>query len=135
MRYIVVGCGKVGSRLAMDLAAEGHDVAVVARNSDAFRRLPPDFPAPLIVGTGVDEDVLERAGAREADALAAVTEDDNLNIMSAEVARLKFGIPTVVARIYDVELAEFYREQGIKPICPTSMVVASVREALHDQEG
>lgn len=130
MRYIVIGCGKVGSRLAQDLVSEGHDVSVVARNADAFRRLPPEFPAPMIVGNGIDEDVLERAGAREADGLAAVTDDDNLNIMSAEVARLKFGIPNVVARIYDVELADFYRGQGIRPICPTVTVVASVRDAL-----
>jgi trk system potassium uptake protein TrkA len=132
MRFVVIGCGKVGSRLAQELVAEGHDVSIVARNSDAFRRLPPDFPAPLLVGSGIDEDVLERAGAREADALAAVTEDDNLNIMSAEVARLKFGIRNIVARVYDVELAEFYRGQGIRTICPTTTVVGTVREALYE---
>lgn len=135
MRYVVVGCGKVGARLAQELLEEGHDVAVIARNTEAFRRLPSDFSAPLIVGSGVDEDVLERAGAREADALAAVTDEDNLNIMAAEVARLKFGIRNVVARVYDVELAEFYRGQGIKTICPTTTVVGTVREALYDPEG
>src|SRR5436309_2879282 len=132
MRYIVIGCGKVGAHLAQELVAQGHDVSVVARNVEAFRRLPPDFPSPLILGNGIDEDVLERAGAREADGLAAVTEDDNLNIMSAEVARLKFGIQKVVARIYDTELAEFYRDQGIFPVCPTLMVVGSVLEALSE---
>src|SRR3990172_2425160 len=130
MRFVIVGCGKVGSRLVQELVGEGHEVTVIARNPDAFRRLPPDFPAPLLVGTGSDEDVLERAGAREADALAAVTEDDNLNVMAAEVARLKFGVPNVIARVYDVELADFYRGQGIRTICPTSTVVAQVRDAL-----
>jgi trk system potassium uptake protein TrkA len=132
MKYIVVGCGKVGAHLAQELVAQGHEVSVVGRNVEAFRRLPPDFPAPLILGTGIDEEVLERAGAREADGLAAVTEDDNLNIMSAEVARLKFGIAKVVARIYDTELAEFYKDQGIHPVCPTLTVAGDVLQALSE---
>lgn len=132
MRYVVIGCGKVGSRLAQDLAEEGHEVTIVSSNADAFRRLPPDFTAPMLVGSGIDEDVLERAGAREADALAAVTDDDNLNVMSAEVARLKFGVPKVIARVYDTELAEFYAGQGIQTICPTTTVVGQVRDALRD---
>lgn len=134
MKYIVIGCGKVGARLAMDLIDEGHDVAVVASNVDAFRRLPSNFPGYLIVGSGSDDDVLERAGAREADALAAVTDDDNLNIMAAEVGRMKFGVRNVVARVYDVELADFYQSQGIKTVCPTVMVVGTVRDALATPE-
>lgn len=130
MRYIVVGCGKVGSRLATDLASDGHEVNVIAGNADAFRRLPPDFSGGVVVGSGVDEDVLDRAGVRGADALAAVSDDDNLNIMAAELARVSFGVTNVVARVYDTELANFYNEQGIKTICPTVTVVGRVRDAL-----
>lgn len=129
-RYIVVGCGKVGSRLALELSGEGYEVSVVASNADAFRRLPSGFSGELIVGSCVDEDVLEQAGAASAVALAAVSDDDNLNIMAAELARLKFGIRNVVARIYDVELADFYATQGIRTICPTVTVVGRVRDAL-----
>src|SRR5687768_11143159 len=102
MRFVIVGCGKVGSRLAQDLLAEGHDVSIVSSSSEAFRRLPPDFSAPLIIGSAIDEDVLEEAGARDAHGLAAVTDDDNLNIMAAELAQLKFGVRNVIARVYDV---------------------------------
>ena len=130
MRCLVIGCGKVGSRLATDLVADGHDVSVVSSNSDSFRRLPDDFPGALVVGQCTEDDVLERAGAREADAVAAVTEDDNLNIMVSELCRTRFGIRIVVARIYDVELAEFYGGQGMRTICPTVPVVADVRTAL-----
>ena len=130
MRYLVIGCGKVGSRLAADLVNDGHDVNVVSSNADAFRRLPSDFPGQLVVGLPTEDEVLERAGAREADGMAAVTDDDNLNIMVAEVCRVRFGIRSVVARIYDVELASFYAGQGIRTVCPTVPVVAGVREAL-----
>lgn len=130
VRYVIVGCGKVGSRLAVELLGDGHEVSVVAGSAEAFRRLPANFPAPLVVGSEVDEDVLERAGCRGADALAAVTDDDNLNIMAAELAKLKFGVRNVVARIYDIELAAFYSQQGIATICPTTTVVGSTRSAL-----
>lgn len=132
-RYIVVGCGKVGSRLAIELIQEGHEVSIVASNADAFRRLPSDFGGQLIVGSCVDEDVLDKAGARGAAALAAVSDDDNLNIMAAELARLKFGIRNVVARIYDVELSDFYSHQGIKTVCPTVTVVGKVRSSLSQE--
>ncbi|HVE90864.1 MAG TPA: TrkA family potassium uptake protein [Actinomycetota bacterium] len=133
MRYVVIGCGKVGSRLALNLVDDGHEVAVVAGNVDAFRRLPSDFAGSLVVGSGVDEDVLERAGTRGADALAAVSEDDNLNIMAAELGRSKFGVRNVVARVYDIELAEFYAGQGIRTVCPTVTLVSRVRDALESE--
>lgn len=132
-RYIVVGCGKVGSRLALELVEEGHEVSIVASNVDAFRRLPSDFSGQLIVGSCIDEDVLDRAGARGANAFAAVSDDDNLNIMAAELARLRFGIDNVVARVYDVELAEFYMTRGIRTVCPTVTVVGRVRASLSSE--
>ncbi|HEV2037794.1 MAG TPA: NAD-binding protein, partial [Candidatus Eremiobacteraceae bacterium] len=80
MRYLIVGCGRVGSTLAKRLAREGHDVTVVDENSAAFRRVGREFPGKLVLGTGIDVDVLRRAGAETADGFAAVTQGDNRNI-------------------------------------------------------
>src|SRR6516165_1564929 len=108
MRYLIVGCGRVGSTLAKRLARDGHDVTVVDENSAAFRRVGRDFPGKLVLGTGIDVDVLRRAGAETADGFAAVTQGDNRNIMAALIAQQHFKIPRVVARIYDPERSSMY---------------------------
>ena len=87
MRVIVVGCGRVGSELAVRLEREGHDVAVLDKNANAFRRLPENWPGDKIVGFGFDRDDLTRAGVQRAGALAAVTSGDNSNILTARIAR------------------------------------------------
>jgi trk system potassium uptake protein TrkA len=130
MKIVVVGSGKVGSRLAMELVEEGHEVTIIARTTESLHRLPESFAGRIVVGLGMNRYVLEEAGIREAEALAAVTEDDSLNIAAAKVAKEQFGVPRVVSRIYDPELAAFYMEQGIATICPTRMVVGRAKESL-----
>jgi trk system potassium uptake protein TrkA len=100
VHVIVVGCGRVGSGLAISLSAEGHSVAILDKSAKAFRRLK-EWDGPCIVGSGFDRDDLEKAGALRADALAAVTSGDNTNIMTVRIARETYLIPNVVARIYD----------------------------------
>ncbi|GAC1614520.1 MAG: hypothetical protein NVS4B5_03300 [Vulcanimicrobiaceae bacterium] len=101
MKYLIVGCGRVGSTLAKLLTAESHDVTVVDENPAAFKRLGNQFAGRVEVGTGIDNDVLRRAGAETADGFVAVTDGDNRNVMAALIAQRMFHIKKIVARIYD----------------------------------
>lgn len=131
MRIIILGCGRVGARLATTLDAEGHDVTVIDSNADSFRRLSTDFRGSAVVGVGIDEDVLRRAGIEEADAFAAVTNGDNTNMMAAQVAKVVFNVPKVVARIYDPIREEAYHSLNlVETICPTIMGADRVRERI-----
>jgi trk system potassium uptake protein TrkA len=113
VHVIVVGCGRVGSGLAVGLTEQGHSVAVIDRNAKAFRRLPADWPGTMVVGSGFDRDHLEQAGVAKATSLAAVTNGDNSNILTARIARETYEIPNVVARIYDPRRAQIYLRLGI----------------------
>ena len=123
MRVIVVGCGRVGAGIAERLAREGHSVTVIDISTDAFTRLEEDFPGEAIRGDGTDEDVLRRAGAETADLFLALTEGDNRNVLSAQLATETFNIANVVAKINDPVRAEAYRELGMATICRTRLLV------------
>src|SRR5580698_10031884 len=129
MHVIVVGCGRVGSGLALSLTAEGHTVAVMDKNARAFRRLK-DWEGPRIVGSGFDRDDLEKAGPVGADALAAVTSGDNTNIMTVRIARETYLIPNEVARIYDHRRAEIYQRLGIPTVATVTWTIDQVRRRL-----
>ena len=116
VHVVIVGCGRVGSTLALELIASGHTVAVIDRKSDAFKRLGENFSGLTISGIGFDRDVLLEAGIDRAQAVAAVTNGDNSNILIARVAREKFGIEKVVARIYDPKRAEIYERLGVATV-------------------
>jgi trk system potassium uptake protein TrkA len=129
VHVIVVGCGRVGSGLAVSLSAEGHSVAVLDKSARAFRRLK-EWDGPCIVGSGFDRDDLEKAGALHADALAAVTSGDNTNILTARIARETYKIPNVVARIYDPRRAEVYQRLGIPTVATVTWTIDQVRRRL-----
>ncbi|TXR51785.1 potassium channel family protein [Quadrisphaera setariae] len=115
MRVVIMGCGRVGSALALRLDALGHLVTVVDQNPDAFRRLGA-FDGERVTGIGFDRDTLVEAGIESADAFAAVSSGDNSNILAARVARETFGVTNVVARIYDPGRAEVYERLGIPTV-------------------
>lgn len=119
MHVVIMGCGRVGATLAMMLEAEGHSVAVIDRDRESFRRLGRGFKGKTILGVGIDEDVLRKAGIERAGGFAATTNGDNSNIMSAQIAKIKFKVPRVIARIYDPLRAEAYKELGVDTISPT----------------
>ncbi|MDQ6601576.1 MAG: TrkA family potassium uptake protein [Chloroflexota bacterium] len=127
---VILGCGRVGSRLAITMDGDGYHVTVIDTDSFAFRRLPESFRGRTILGTGIDEDVLRRAGIEGAQTFIAVTDRDNLNIMAAQIAQTVFRVPEVMARVYDVERAEVYAKMGLKTICPTATVAQLFREQV-----
>lgn len=129
MRYLIVGCGRVGSALAKYLDADGHEVIVVDENAAAFKRLGK-FKGHVVVGTGIDYDVLKRAGAATADGFIAVTNGDNRNIMAALIAQRMFKIKRIVARIYDPPRGQMYRELGVQTVCPTTVGAKLIRDVL-----
>ncbi|HWQ21587.1 MAG TPA: TrkA family potassium uptake protein [Clostridia bacterium] len=120
MYIIIVGCGRLGAQLATKLSEEGHDVAVVDRNSSNFARLSDEFNGATITGVGFDIDVLKSAGIEHADGFAAVTDSDNMNIMAAQVAKTIFKVPMVIARVFDPIKGETYRALGLETVCPTT---------------
>jgi trk system potassium uptake protein TrkA len=130
MRFVIVGCGRVGSQLAQRLATEGHTVAIVDRDPEAFRRLAPAFRGQRVEGVGFDRDVLIAAGIERADGFASVTSGDNTNVVSARIARHIFHVPRVIARIYDPRRAEIYRRLGIETISPTEWAAGRITELL-----
>lgn len=135
MNVIVVGCGRVGSQLATLLSVDGHNVTVIDVDGDSFRRLGNAFNGVTIRGLGFDEDVLEEAGVRECDAFAAVTNLDNTNLMAAEVARKIFGVPHVVARLYNPQRERTYQQLDLDYVCGTTLVAESLLDKIQSGHG
>ena len=126
MRVVIMGCGRVGARIASLLDHSGNAITVIDTDSRAFRRLPAGFGGETVIGTGIDEDVLRKAGIEDADAFIAVTNGDNRNIMASQVARLIFDVPVVICRIYDPVREDTYRRLGLTTVCPTTTVSAII---------
>src|SRR2546428_11513699 len=133
MKVVIMGCGRVGAALATMLDAEGHDVMVLDTKPDAFRRLPADFGGKHHVGNGIDPDVLERIGVRDADAFVAVTQGDNRNVMATQIAKHIFGVKRTLCRIYDPIREEIYRELGLETVSPTLVSATLLRETLETE--
>jgi trk system potassium uptake protein TrkA len=116
VHIVIMGCGRVGSTLAHILEEQGHSVAIIDQDREAFRKLRSGFKGKRIVGVGFDQDVLSQAGIEEADGFAAVSSGDNSNVIAARVVRESFGVERVVARIYDPRRAEVYQRLGIPTV-------------------
>ena len=135
MRVVILGCGRVGARLANSLDSEGHQVGIIDRSSEAFsQRLSPEFSGTVVVGIGIDEDVMRRAGIVGADVFAAVTNSDNTNIMASQMAKVIFAVPKVICRIYDPIRYETYRTLGLQTVSPTTLGANRVRELLESHQ-
>ena len=120
MKVIILGCGRVGSTMARVLSKEGHDVTIIDWNADSFRRLG-DYTGKTVLGSGVETDVLRKAGIESVDAFVAVTNGDNTNIMSVQIAKEIFHVQKTLARIYDPVRASAYHALGIDTLCTTSI--------------
>lgn len=130
MNIIIVGCGKVGAKLAQILSDDGHDVVIIDGDKDAFDALSPDFNGLTVAGVPIDKDVLKQAGIENADAFAAVSPDDNVNIMASQVAKEIFKVPRVIARIFNPEREHVFHQFGLDTICPTNLTVNVLRSKI-----
>lgn len=130
MKALVIGCGRVGSTIALNLHAEGWDVVVVDEKEDALSRLGENWPGAFVVGHGMDTDLLREAGVEEADALVACTDGDNTNIVIGQVAQKRFDVKCVVVRLLDPARAAFYASRGMRTVCPTSTAIDVLMEAV-----
>ncbi|HLX20485.1 MAG TPA: FAD-dependent oxidoreductase [Gaiellaceae bacterium] len=134
MKALIVGCGRVGSSVALQLQREGWDVTVVDENEDALTRLGENWPGTFLVGQGIDVDLLREAGIEEADALVAVTDGDNTNVVIGQVAQKRFDVGCVIVRVLDPARADFYSERGLRTISPTKTAIASLMDAVRSCE-
>ena len=134
MNILVIGCGKVGSQLASMLSEEGHDVSVIDRDTKNFEMLDDNFSGMTTVGVPIVQDVLKQAGIESCDAVAAVSQDDNLNIMCSQLAREIFKVPSVLARIYDPAREDVFSHFGLHTVCPTNLTVSAVKSALTENQ-
>ncbi|MFC1987619.1 potassium channel family protein [Chloroflexota bacterium] len=130
MKIVIMGCGRVGARLAGLLDADGHQVTILDINSYSFRRLPPDFKGTALVGNGINEDALRKAGIEEADTFVALTQGDNRNIMATQIVKHIFNVPRVICRIYDPLRQELYNTLGLETFCPTTIFAQMLKEKL-----
>ena len=130
MNALIIGCGRVGSSIAIQLQQEGWDVTVVDENEDALSRLGDHWPGSFIVGHGMDVDLLREAGIEEADAVIAATDGDNTNVVIGQVAQKRFDIGCVVVRVLDPARADFYVDRGLRVVCPTKTAIDTLTEAV-----
>ena len=130
MKVVIMGCGRVGAQLAILLDKENHKVTTLDVNVDSFRRLPPEFKGKALLGNGMDENILKKAGIEEADAFIAVTQGDNRNIMAAQIAKHIFKVPKVICRIYDPLRRDLYSMLGLDALSPTTIFAQMLKEKL-----
>jgi len=134
MKVIVIGCGRMGSELAYRLFKRGHDVAVIDHRDEAFNHLPPDFEGRLYEGEGLNQDVLERAGIKTCDAVAAVTESDSLNIVAAHVARMDYKVKHVVTRNFDPNYRALFEAFNLQVVSATGWAAQRLEELIYHSE-
>lgn len=121
MTIVIMGCGRVGGKLAAMLDAAGHRVTVLDLDAYSFRRLPLTFSGTALIGNGTDEDMLRKAGIENADAFIALTQGDNRNVMAAQIAKHVFKVPRVICRIYDPLRKDIYEQLGLESVSPTEI--------------
>ena len=134
MKLVVIGCGRVGSAVARDLADEGWDVTVVDEQEEALARLGSRWSGGFLVGHGMDADVLKKAGVPDADAVVVATSGDNTNLVIGQVLQKRYGIGCVVVRVLDPARAQFYAERGLRTVCPTQTAIATLTDVVRSAE-
>ena len=133
MKVIIVGCGRVGSSIALQLEREGWDVVAIDEKEEALSRLGDRWSGGFIVGHGMDVDVLREAGIEDADAVIVATDGDNTNLVIAQLAQKRFGVPRVIVRVLDPARSEWYAQQGLHTICPTKSAISELEHALLEE--
>ena len=139
MFVLIVGCGRVGSAIARNMIAQGHDVSVLDEDPEAIALLERGLERPwedhggqFTVGTALEMDALTAAGIESADAFVAATDGDNTNLVIAQIARRRFNIPRVVVRVLDPMRAQWYEDQGLLTVCPTQKAIEMLEAAVQE---
>ena len=135
MKVIVIGSGRVGSAVALELKAAGWEVTVIDEREEALGRLGDNWTGEFVVGHGMDLQLLRDVGIDEADAVVVTTDGDNSNIVIGQMAKKQFNVPSVVIRVLDPARAEFYTSRGLNVVCPTSSAIVSLTAAVRAYEG
>jgi trk system potassium uptake protein TrkA len=130
VKAVVIGCGRVGSAVAKQLAEEGWEVTVVDEKDEALARLGSGWKGGFVVGHGLDSRILERAGMQSADAVVVATDGDNTNLVIGQIAKRRFGVGCVVVRVLDPARAEFYARRGMHTVCPTQTAISVLTDAV-----
>ena len=130
MKALVIGCGRVGSAVALELDRRGWEVTAVDEKEDALQRLGENWSGGFVVGHGMDIDVLNAAGIENADAVVVSTDGDNTNLVIGQVAKKRFGIDTTVVRILDPNRAALYKKLGLWTVSPTSTAIETLTDAV-----
>lgn len=134
MKVVVFGCGRTGSNLALTLSAQGHSVTIIEQNSSAIQRLGHNHSCEVVIGSGVDFDIMERAGIQQADVFFALTRGDNTNLMAAQIARIRYNCPKICVKVADPLRAEAYRKLGYVCVNPSSLTAGLMVDWLLDNE-
>lgn len=130
MKIVIMGCSRVGAELAVMLDTEGHKVTILDVDPFSFKKLPPAFNGEAIVGNGLEEEALKRAGIEKADVFVSVTQGDNRNVMACQIAKHIYHVPKVVCRIYDPIREEMYHNLGLETVSPTKVVARLLRDRI-----
>jgi trk system potassium uptake protein len=134
VKALIIGCGRVGSAIALQLQTEGWDVAAIDEREEALTRLGDHWAGGFFVGHGMDTSLLREAGIEDADAVVVATDGDNTNLVIGQVAQKRFGIECVVVRVLDPARADFYASRGLRTVCPTSNAIYTLTEAVRSCE-
>lgn len=134
MKVVILGCGRSGAALGKQLAALGHDVTLIERNAEALRRLGKNPPVNIVVGDGLDDTIMVKAGVPDADAFLAMTRGDNTNLMAAQVVQRRYSVPIVVVKVADPMRAEAYRKLGLFVVNPSALIAGICRDHLTGAE-
>ena len=133
MRMVVIGCGRIGSVLANHFSEAGHDVVVLDRDQEAFRRLSEKFSGERRVGNGLVEEYVHPTLEKETDILFVMTEKDNVNLMIGQWVKKKFGIKRVIVEVHDAILAGLYKEMALETVCPAELVLRDLLEMVPER--
>ena len=134
MNVVILGCGRSGATLAVQLSSRGHSVTLIEQNPESLRRLGKSYPCRIVIGDGLDEDVLVKAGINDADAFMAMTRGDNTNLMAAQIVQRKYKVAKVVVKVADPMRAEAYRKLGLYCINASALIAGMCRDWLQGEE-
>jgi len=130
MKVVIMGCGRVGAQLAGLLDDDGHEVTILDTDAYSFRRLSPSFGGNALLGNGIDQEALKRAGIEKADVFVALTQGDNRNVMATQIAKHIFNVPRAICRVYDPLRNELYNTLDIETFSPTTIFAQLVKEKI-----